>query len=639
MVDDLAVGRSERGELSGAQRAVGQALEHRLQEGVDAERGSGVGQRDDPVFVGRGAAAQLDQRAIGGDAHLHGVVLAEAGVGVERLVGVVGARRRRHQIDDHVGGRPSTEHHAVAVGRAIEVLVIGAARRRAGPARRQRARVAGEARADFVAAGGRRRIGPRAEVGRVEHEGLGLRVVVGDAAGLTGARAVDHRDELVRELDRAVVLVVARQRNDQLVLQPAPDARVEELREELVVGDDRGHAYPVGARQGRHRDVVLEERVEARHAADVDRPRRAGRVLRRGDRRRGGVARIGNQLEPGADGVVHGLERRDQHVHRPRLEHREDVEDRVEADEHRFVVRKHALVAGEDLEAAAHQARVVDVEHRVHRAAALGAEDDRVDAVRCRAVLVVDADLRADGDRVVPGAVARDLRREAGRHGVQVALAHARALVQRRHDVLDDLAVQHHGERVAGRHSLEVAGEVDHHLDVVSGMLVVADLRRGRLVVRLHARPLQRTERRQAATARNDDDRAIHLRRGGRDARLRSDGGGEELRDARRAREVGADDLGHSDAVQRERPRVALVERARVAGEIGLHDHLPGKHDAAADRCAARDWTSRQRCRRDGEGAVIRPVDIELAVRDKGAIHAAEIGIAGQAIQHVTDRV
>ena len=280
--EDLAVGRPQCRQIA-TEAAVGQALEHRADERIDAERGVEAGQGDDPVVARRRRAAQLDQATVGGDPHLAGGVFAKRRIRVERLGRVVGAGGGRQHVDHHRTARLRLrrQHHAEAVGdqrryragrggdQPAQALVVGASGR-AGAAGGQRAGIHRQQGTDLVAAVQSGRHGPGGEAAAVEHEGLGLGVIAGDARGLAGAGALDDGQDLAGDVECVGIERMARHRDDEVVLQAGGDPLLVRLAVEIVVGDDRRHAHGVllgGAAGG---DVVFDEGVVRGLAAGVD---------------------------------------------------------------------------------------------------------------------------------------------------------------------------------------------------------------------------------------------------------------------------------------------------------------------------------------------------------------------------------
>ena len=527
---DFAFGRLQCRHIA-AEAAVGQALEHRVDERINAERGVEAGQGDDPIVARRRRAAQLDQGTVGGDPHLAGGVFAKRRIRVERLGRVVGAGGGRQHVDHHRTARLRLrrQHHAEAVGdqrrhrtgrggdQPAQALVVGTTGGRAGAGRGQRAGIHRQQGTDLVAAVQSRRHGPGSEAGAVEHEGLGLGVIAGDARGLAGAGALDDGQDLAGDVECACIERMARHRDDEVVLHAAGDSLQVRLAVEIVVGDDRRHAHGVlfgGAPCG---DVVFDEGVVRGFAAGVD-DGIGGAVLGERDQRSQVAAGIDlEQLKLRADGVVDRLESWHQRVDRALLELRDDAQEAAEPDEHRLVVRHHAVESGEGLERTLDQAGVVDVDHQVGAAAAHRGVDDRIDVVGGAEVRIEDADRGARRHRIESAAGTDQFRQFIGDRQ-QVAIPQCGALVALVADAVAQgetvsRAVDGDGEGLANRHRrIGEVRQVDHHLGEVLAQVFARHLGRRQQsgVIRPHTLPLQVADDGDIAAAlRLDDDGAV----------------------------------------------------------------------------------------------------------------------------------
>ena len=612
--EHIAVGQTQRCEFS-REIAVAQVLEHPVDEGIHTERGVGAGQGEHPVFARRRRAAELYQRPVGGDAHLIGLVFAEGRIRVEGLAGVIGARGGRNDVDDDVLARLPGEDDAPCIGhrRARQVIVVVGLRNAGG---RQHVR---HPRGDVVVAVETRNHRP-VVAGDVEVIGLGLRVVTGDGGGLPGTRPFHHLQSLAVEFQHIAVDRVSLHRYDQVVFDPVPDARQGILRIELVVGDDRGHTHRVGFRTLQVGEVLVYERVEGRGAAGIDRAAGIGVVVRvvlvagfEGPqalvRRAVGIV----QVQLGADRVG------------DRLEHRDELVNRQEAEPEYVVIHHPVITAGEYVEAAGDQPGLVDIGQHMHVAAAHGGKDDWIAAIVVRRIgghghLVGDQDApvgAARQYRLVEQAGVGDRLGQPGRHGPEVALAVARAQLQVRNGVRDLVSVQDHLVDLPGGHIEEIGrivGDGDDNLVVVgAGRRFLARAARTRRGV---ARPAEIARLDHAAAGLGGDlDAAVGLR-GGVDARIR--GGEGRGQEGLEGGETGAHGGGPGNAAKRVFPDVAGGDVRRITRGIQRDrrvrhdDHVPRDRNVAADRGGAGHGWHRHRGCAGGTGAE----DQQLAVLD-----------------------
>ena len=568
----------------------------------------------------------MDQGPVGRDADLPGLVLAEGCIGVEGLIGIIGAGLGRQDVDHDVRAGLLVQDDAPRVGhRRLGKVVLVVVRDR-------RRRSIRHPRSDFVDAVEQRDIRPIVETDDIEVVGLRLRIVVGHGRGLPRPPALHHLQCLAGQLHGILVYIVALNRNDQLVFESAPDALIHILGEELVVGDDGGHAHGV-SRTGRGMvDRSIEERIVGGRAALIDDDSHTGRVL--GGRTHqnivGGIhglvgARI-HQFQPRTDGVSHLLEDGDGDIYRVVVVGRDEAQE--SAVDHVPVSHQDLLITGQDIEAAGHEAGLVDVGNHAHVAAALAAEGDGIDTVLVRGdnvrhLLFEDADIRCRAGRpqyryrAVEIAFGVDFRRQPCCHGVEVALAR---LCPRercpRQGVLERLAVENDLEHFAGGYRLEAPVEFDHDLEIMIRQGRI--LERGRAAVWGIARPRDVTDRHKGS-ALGDLDRAIDIGNSSEGGVCVLDCGSQEVLEVVRCKDrsrQGAvfDDVGLGCAAKLERPHIARRVVGRVIGRVrvGSDNHLPVEVHCSADRRGAGHGQCRYAACRRACGAPEQNLAVEI---------------------------
>ena len=226
------------------EHALFQLSTHVVEQGFNADLRVRPAKREEINVPFPHRAGQGDQRTVGRHMDLHLVVLTKAKIGIERLIAVVGARRRRKDIDDQfavVAAERSGQRDIVGIEqRSIQEVILKVFRH---PCR------------DLVAAGRIQRHDPRRE--RAERVLLGLRVVADDFPGLPLSCPIDDCEDLVDEINRILVLGMALERDDQFVGNARINERVMPLAK-TNPSDDRRNAHFVGAR-GINR--ILQERI------------------------------------------------------------------------------------------------------------------------------------------------------------------------------------------------------------------------------------------------------------------------------------------------------------------------------------------------------------------------------------------